>query len=86
MNRGYNIFIFLFFVQENIRHSIFLYINQNLLDLRKIYALNLKTGRLKKLSHVGEFESWDLSKIVHCFPKKRKKQFKYLHLLQRQIL
>ena len=39
----------------NLRKSIFLFLNRELFDLRKIYVVNLKTGRPKKLPYVGEF-------------------------------
>jgi hypothetical protein len=38
--------------------SIFPFLNRELFDLRKIYVVNLKTGRLKKLPYVGEFATY----------------------------
>ena len=39
----------------DLRKSIFPFLNQELFDLRKIYVVNLKTGRPKKMTYVGEF-------------------------------
>ena len=46
-------------IQANLdlRNSIFPFLNRELFDLRKIYVLNLKTGRPKKIPYVGEFAS-----------------------------
>ena len=51
------------FVQQtfDLRKSFFPFLNRELFDLRKIYGMNLKTGRPKKMPYVGEFASWDLS-------------------------
>ena len=50
---------YLILVQANLdlRNSIFPFLNRELFDLRKIYVLNLKTGRPKKMPYVGEFAS-----------------------------
>ena len=44
-------------VQANLdlRNPIFPFLNRELFDLRKIYVVNLKTGRPKKMPYVGEF-------------------------------
>ena len=39
----------------DLRNFIFPFLNRELFDLRKIYAVNLKTGRPKKMPYVGEF-------------------------------
>ena len=39
----------------DLRNSIFLFLNLDLFDLRKIYVVNLKTGHPKKMPYVGEF-------------------------------
>ena len=46
-------------VQANLdlRNSTFPFLNRVMFDLRKIYVLNLKTGRPKKMPYVGEFAS-----------------------------
>ena len=36
----------------DLRKSIFPFLSQELFDARKIYVVNLKTGRLKKMPHV----------------------------------
>ena len=41
----------------------FSFFNRDLFDLRKIYVLNLKISRPKKMCYEGEFASWDLSWI-----------------------
>ena len=41
----------------DLRNSIFPFLNPELFELIKIYVLNLKTGRPKKMSYVGEFAS-----------------------------
>ena len=46
---------------------IFLFLHRELFDLRKIYVVNLKTGRPKKMPYVGEFSTWDLSEIENRF-------------------
>ena len=43
------------FTVQSIVQSIFRFINRELFDLRKIYVVNLKTGRPKQMPHVGEF-------------------------------
>ena len=45
----------------DLRKSIFPFLNRELFDLRKIYVVNLKTGRPKKKPYAGEFATWDLS-------------------------
>ena len=56
--------IYLFFELKNLsstvnsrfkRNSIFPFLNRELFDFRKIYVVNLKTGRPKKMPYVGEF-------------------------------
>ena len=44
----------------DIRKFIFPFLNREF-DLRKIYVVNLKTGRPKKMPYVGEFATLDLS-------------------------
>ena len=39
----------------DLRKSIFSFLNLELFDLKKIYVVNLKTGRPKKMPFVGEF-------------------------------
>ena len=39
----------------DLRKFIFPFLNRELFDLRKIYVVNLKTGRPKKMPYVGEF-------------------------------
>ena len=39
----------------------FPFLHQELFDLRKIYVVNLRTGRPKKTLYVCEFATWDLS-------------------------
>ena len=39
----------------NLRNPIFPFLNRELIDLRNIYVVNLKTGHSKKMSYVGEF-------------------------------
>ena len=48
-----------FLIQANLdlRNPMFSFLNRQLVDLTKIYVLNLKTDRLKKKSYVGEFVS-----------------------------
>ena len=45
-----------YLVQPNLdlRNSNFPFLNGELFDLRKIYVLNLKTGRPEKMPYVGE--------------------------------
>ena len=40
---------------SDLRKSIFPFLNRELLDLRNIYVVNLKTGHPKKMPYVGEF-------------------------------
>ena len=39
----------------DLRKYIFPFLNRELFDLRKIYVVNLKAGRPKKMPYVGEF-------------------------------
>ena len=41
----------------DLRDSNFPFLNPELFDLRKIYVLNLKTRRPKKMPYIGKFES-----------------------------
>ena len=45
----------------DLRNFIFPFLNLDLFDLRKIYVVNLKTGRPKKMPYEGEFVTLDLS-------------------------
>ena len=42
-------------VNSRMREFIFPFLNRELFDLRKIYVVELKTGRMKKMPYVGEF-------------------------------
>ena len=41
----------------DLRNPIYPFLNRTMFDLRKIYGINLKNGRQKKMSYVGEFAS-----------------------------